>query len=158
MKDYPLEVTCRVSSARFVIAPKEAELRRTLAVVVGDKHFTWPDPEISPAERHRQRLAFRNERVLYRNTSALDGKPLISSFSPDKPYKIVSREKFLDVDNEVHGQPFDFNRPVFDQFAELYLRTLKPNVNQDGEMVNSEYTHFCGWSKDCYLMFDAGNC
>ncbi len=45
---------------------------------------------MSPQERKRLRIAFRNERNLYHRTCALSGQPIISAFSPDKTIPVYS--------------------------------------------------------------------
>lgn len=51
---------------------------------------------------------------------------------------------------------FDFSRPFFEQFRELFLSVPKLNLVQDGEMINSDFTQFTGWLKNCYMAFDCG--
>lgn len=155
---YPRTLVCRSGGESFEISTEEAALRARIGVAIAGHRFSWPDPTLAPRERHRRRLAFRNESTLYRARSSISGAPLVSSFSKDKPYKVCSREEFSRVDNREVGRPFDFNRTLFEQFAELHAATVKPNVVHDGTMQNSDFTHFCGWSKDCYLMFNTGNC
>jgi hypothetical protein len=147
---------CAATGRPFTISEQEAALRAALSPIIGGQKILFPEPKLCPEERQRRRLATRNERILYRTTSAVSGKSLISSYSPDKSYQVVSREEWHQLDNTQFGQDFDFQRPVFEQFAELALKTYKPNVIQDGEMVNSDFTQFCGWSKNCYLTFDSG--
>ncbi len=147
---------CSLTGQPFEVTPAEATLRKRVSPTIGGRVYEWPTPTLCPEERQRRRLLFRNERHLYRNRSAISGAPLISSYSPDKKLKVVSRDEWLQIDNTQFGRPFDFNKTFFEQFGPLLAETYKPNVIQDGEMLNSEFCHFAGWSKNCYLLFDSG--
>ena len=147
---------CETSGNDFGVTAAEALLRRELAFHIAGQIFPLPPPRLCPVERQRRRLAFRNERALFRTTSALSGNAIVSSYSPDKRFKVVSRDEWLSLDNTQFGRDFDFSRPMFEQFAELSSATYKANVIHDGEMLNSDYCHFAGWSKNCYLTFDSG--
>lgn len=149
-------VRCRVSGLDFEVTDTDiAEYERLSPKIAGSK-VLLPPPTISPDERQRRRLAFRNERFLYADTCAVSGKPMISCYSPDKSLQVCERSHWLEQDNCQFGREFDFSRPFFEQFAELFGVTYKANVTHDGEMVNSTYTHFCGWLKNGYLAFDIG--
>jgi len=55
-------------------------------------------------------------------------------------------------DPMAYGQDFDFGRPFFDQFKEVYFKTPRVGVlSRNGE--NSEYTNYEEHSKNCYLTF-----
>ncbi|MCC6953501.1 MAG: hypothetical protein IT290_05240 [Deltaproteobacteria bacterium] len=149
---------CKVCGLSFNVPREEDELRGLLTPVVGANRLELPRPTKCPQCRHMTRLLWRNERTLYRTTCALTHKPVISSFSPDKDFKVCDRAAWLTTDNLDFGRDFDFSRPFFDQFAELYSDTYKAAVIQSGQMDNSAYSHFTGWLKNCYLLFDSGKC
>lgn len=54
-----------------------------------------PLPTLSPKERARRRLCFRNERSLHKRKCDLTGKPVISIYRPDIPHRVYSLE--LDI-------------------------------------------------------------
>lgn len=102
----------------------------------------------------RHRLAFRNERSLYRRKCDATGEEIISIYSPDKPYKIYKSDFWYGDkwDALEYGQEFDFNRPFFEQFAELQLkvpRVALSNING----INSDYCNMTFYNKNCYLVF-----
>lgn len=142
----------------FEVSETDLAFYARVSTVVGGQQLLIPPPTLSPDERQRRRLAFRNERFLYRTTCAITGRSVVSAYSPDLNLKVCGKDAWLDLDNCQFGRPFDFQRPFFEQFAELHRDTFKCSVIQDGEMVNSEFTHFAGWLKNCYLMLDAGKC
>ena len=142
----------------FTVYNEDIELYDKLSPTIGGTKLTIPHPTLCPDERQRRRLAFRNERYLYKRPCAVTGKTIISAYSPDINLQVCSKEEWLKLDNRDFGRDFDFERPFFDQFEELFKDTFKCAVIQDGEMINSSFTHFTGWLKNCYMVFDTGKC
>ena len=102
----------------------------------------------------KNRLCFRNERKLYKRKCDLSGKDIISIYSPDKPYIVYANDVWHSDDWNAldYGQDFDFNRPFFEQFAELQLKVPRtPLINLNSE--NSDYCNMCVGNKNCYLVF-----
>lgn len=149
---------CPISGETFEVEERDLDFYSRIAPQIGERSFPIPPPRVSPRERFRRRLAWRNERHLYRTSCAVSGQPLISVFSPDKPFRIVDRGVWQQIDNRESGREYDFTRPFFEQFAELYRSTFKPNLTQSGEIINSDYAHFVGWLKNCYMALDSGQC
>ncbi|HQH26557.1 MAG TPA: hypothetical protein PLP17_04100, partial [Oligoflexia bacterium] len=148
--------TCALSGNAFEVTTDDQEFYRSSGAVIDGVLYPLPAPTLSPRERLRRRLALRNERNLYKTRCCVSGRALVSVFSPDKPIKVVDCALWREQDNLQFGRPFDFSRPFFQQFDELYRDTYKPHVIHTGETVNSEYCHFAGWVKNCYLVFDIG--
>lgn len=120
------------------------------------KKVDFPAPKKCPTCRQQNRLAFRNERNLFKRHCLLCNKLTISIYSKDKPYKIYCQECFFsDQHNPLeNGREFDFNRSFFDQFAELLRDTpLASLYNLNNE--NTPYANFSGYNKNCYLIFSA---
>ncbi len=130
-----------------------------LSFTFDGKTFNFPFPEESAEERMRLRTSHRNERFIYKNKSAADSKPLLSIYSPDKPYKIYPLDYWFSDkwDSLDYGRDFDFNRPFFDQFHELSLAVPRANmVTMQNE--NSDYTTGTGFCKNCYLINSSEHC
>ncbi len=111
-----------------------------------------PDPNLCPDCRNRRRMAWRNDRVFYRDKSDLSGKSMISLYAPGRSYKIfTASEWYSDVwDPMNYGRDFDFSRPFFEQFLELQKEV--PRMNLDiVNCENSEFCNYCGDDKNCYL-------
>lgn len=116
--------------------------------------FNLPDPIACPDCRMQQRMSFRNERTLYRKPSSLSGKPLISIYAPESPYKVLSQEEWWSDrwDALSYGREFDFNRPFFEQFHDLRLEVPRIALfNADQE--NSEWCQQAFHCKNSYLCF-----
>ncbi len=76
---------CARSGKRFKYQRAELALYRKMNL---------PLPEICPDERHLYRLQCRNRRELFSRNCDISGKPLLSSFAPGGPEKVVSEEEF----------------------------------------------------------------
>ena len=82
------------------------------------------------------------------------GKPMISMYSPDKPYKVYSpdvwqSDKFNPLD---YGKTYDPSKDFFDQLWELYL-DLPALWILAFHNENSEYVSYCANVKNCYMIF-----
>jgi hypothetical protein len=77
-------------------------------------------------------------------------------YSPDKKYRVYE-QKFWWSDNWNpldYGKDFDFSRPFFEQFDELYKKVPLIslwNINAE----NSEYNNNCFSLKDSYMSFNS---
>ena len=111
-----------------------------------------PYLQISPVERLRALLAYRNDRRLYRRKCDATGESLISSYRPDCGFQIVKSDVWWgdSWDGLDFAQNTDPTKPFFQQFAALNRR-----VPREGTSViraeNSDYNSHTRDSKDCYL-------
>lgn len=120
------------------------------------KKMKIPSPNFCPDCRQQRRLAFRNERYLYHRNCDLCGKKVVSIYHPSVSLKVYCTECWWSDkwDPLAYGQDFDFNRPFFDQFAEL--KNKVPHIAlywRDNE--NADYINMSGYNKNCYLIFAA---
>lgn len=110
-------------------------------------------PHFPEAERARRRLAWRNERVLYKRRCDKTAAAIISVHSEDKPYPVWSNAAWWadDWDARDFGREIDFNRPFFEQFVELYA-VVPQQAAQHSKSENCDYTNQSQCNKDCYLV------
>lgn len=150
--------SCRSCKESFVITDEDRAFLKNLVPVIGGKKFELPEPTLCPDCRQQRRLLYRNERVLYPRTCSATGKKFISPLSPDKPFPVYENEYWYGDawDAKQYGRAFDFSRPFFPQFQEL-LHAVPQLGRSCAALQNCEYVNQCGWSKDCYLIFDADN-
>lgn len=116
------------------------------------KHLDLPEPTLCPHCRQQKRLAWRNERNMYKRTCDYTGEQIISMYPPDSPFKVYKSDIWWsDKWNALeYGREFDFNRPFFEQFRELQLEVPRlALVNKQSE--NAQYTNHAGQNKNCYL-------
>lgn len=144
MSDYILK-KCEVSSTDFKVTKSDLSFY---------KKKNLPLPRLSPNERLKRRLSFRNERNLYHRECDSCQKKIISIYSSDKTYPVYCADCWWSDSwsAEDHSRDFDFSRPFFPQFKELLTsvpRLYMYAVNNQ----NSDYTNGTVGNKDCYLIF-----
>ncbi|OGZ89341.1 MAG: hypothetical protein A2581_00465 [Candidatus Staskawiczbacteria bacterium RIFOXYD1_FULL_37_110] len=120
-----------------------------------------PAPTFCPECRFQRRLAFRNERKLFRNVNARTGEKILTIYPPESGIVVYTDEDFRsDVwDPMDYGVDYDFSKPFFEQILELMKKVPRPARNYYVDtMVNSDYSANCGYFKNCYLLFNADYC
>lgn len=150
--DRNMSTTCGSCHQTFLVTDFERGLLKKMAFTFDGKVFELPEPMLCPDCRQRERLVWRNERSLYRRSSDLSGKSIISFYQPNVPYKVYAQDEWWSDqwDALQYGQSFDFNRPFFEQFDELFRKV--PHL---GMMVayaeNSDFCAYSGYYKNSYL-------
>ncbi len=56
------------------------------------------------------------------------------------------------------GREVDFSRPIFEQLKELWQDVPAQNLLSEGTNINSDYIHYAGFAKNCYLIIHADYC
>jgi len=145
----PTVRNCKISGKDFYITDRDEDFYNKINV---------PLPEVSPNERLRRRLLFRNEVNFYKRKSDFSGKEIISIYSPDKPFKVFSYEEWWadNWDGRLFGQNIDFNRSFFEQFKELQKNVPRLSLYLQARNENCSYINYGTWNKSCYLIM-AGN-
>lgn len=146
---------CKNCSESFEITDADLAFYDEIAPLIGGGKIQIPSPTFCPDCRSQRRMAYRNERVLYKRKCDGTGKDILSVFSEDKKYKIYDPEYWYSDkwDAKSYGRDFDFNRPFFEQFAELTMavpQLARSVVN----CQNSDYVNQAGFIKDCFLVFE----
>ena len=101
-----------------------------------------PPPTFCPDCRLIRRMAWRNERSLYKRNCDLCGKSKILQFSADSKYKVYCRECWWsdEWDGVDVGREYDFSRSFFEQYRELLEEVPKAALHTEySTMINSEY-------------------
>ena len=134
---------CKITNQEFEISDKEIAFCKRMGV---------PLPEICRPERIRILMAARNEWKLYRRKCDFSGDEIISAYPPDSPFKIYKNQVWWGNEWNAldYGRDYDFNRPFFEQFAEL-----QKEVPREGTSVfnseNCDYNGHIRESRNCYL-------
>ncbi|MBD3360349.1 hypothetical protein GF366_00945 [Candidatus Peregrinibacteria bacterium] len=137
----------------FQIREEDRDFLKKISPTIGGRFFKIPDPKLSPRERERRRLAFRNERNLYRRKSSLSNENIISFFDKDVKFKVYSHEEWWSDkwDPLDFGAEYDFSGSFFEQFYELQLKVPRPPlINNKAE--NSPYCNFADGNKNCHMI------
>ena len=146
--------TCHHCNQPFEIEQDELDFIDKISPAFAGKKYLFGLPTLCPWCRLRRRLAWRNERYLYKRKCDLSGKEIISIYPPDSPFKIYDKELWWSdkVDNMQYGRDFDFSRPFFEQFNELLLAVPRMAlIGSNNE--NCDYASYISGCKDCYMSF-----
>ena len=144
--------SCGIS---FQITEKDAAFYRDIGPVVQGKRRGVPPPTHCFECRLQRKLAFRNERKLYRRKCSLSGKEIISNFSPVAPCPVYSNDIWYSEqwDPLAFGKDYQETRSFFEQFKELFYATPQPSRVTFAENENSDYCNYNLGFKDSYLCF-----
>lgn len=147
---------CEKTDEEFPIFQSEKEFFVQISPTFAGQKFSIPTPRLCPSEREKRRTVRRNERKLYRRNCDATGKPIITQYAPDAPYKVYDQKVWRgDSWNPLdYWRNFDFSKTFTENYRELYLVVPKLslyNINP----TNSEYCHCCTDLKNCYLVTGA---
>ncbi len=148
-----LTPTCTECQKPFKITEDEAAFINKISPQIGGAKLQIPLPENCPGCRLRARMVHRNEDKFHSAKSFVSGKPLISLYDNDSPYKICAHEEWWNDtwDAADYGQDFDFSRSFFEQFHDLDLKIPRVSVVQLNN-ENSPYSSGTAYCKNCYLI------
>lgn len=140
--------TCQNCQNTFTITEVDQQFYKQINV-----HY----PTFCPNCRLQRRLAFRNERTLYKRTCDLCKQSIVSVYHKDSPYTVYCQRCWWsdNWDPMDYGQEYDFNRAFFEQFRELQLKVPRITL-ANRNPINSPYVSSTTNSKNCYLIFASG--
>lgn len=144
-----MQKTCKSCAKSFEIRKEDLIFYEQVKV---------PPPNFCPDCRAMRRLAYRNERTLYRRTCDLCKKESVSLYPAGTPFPVYCHQCWWSDqwDPLDFGMDWDKSRPFLEQFGEL-----KNKIPRIGllviDSVGSDYTNNAEDNKNCYLLFAAGN-
>ena len=138
--------TCQNCKSSFTIEPEDFQFYERVKV---------PPPTFCPDCRLQRRLAFRNERSLYKDTCDLCKKSFVSMYSPDKPFTVYCKECWYsdNWDPLAYGKEYDWDKPFFAQFRELMLKVPRIGIMHIHTNVNADYANYVAEDKNVYLSY-----
>jgi hypothetical protein len=133
---------CKQCGTAFEVTDEDLEFYEKVSPVFNGEKYLIPPPTHCPQCRQQRRIAWRNERALYKRKCDKTGKEIVSCFPQDSMYTVYCQEAFWadDWDPRDYGKDFDFNRPFFDQFNEL-IKAVPQIALLNMKTENSEYCH-----------------
>lgn len=144
---------CQNCKNSFLIEPEDFDFYKKIQV---------PAPTWCGQCRRQRRLAFRNERSLYKGICVLCKRPIISMYAPrstssgqaDSLYQVACLECWWSDkwNPEDYAMEYDFSKPFFAQLDELFKKVPRPPFMQRNS-VNSPYANPVVESKDVYLSY-----
>lgn len=117
-----------------------------------------PSPLHCPDCRMMRRLAFRNERTLYRKNCDLCKESGVSLYPDGTAFPVYCHKCWWSDkwDAKDFATDYDPNRPFLEQFKELQSKVPRIALLVI-DSVRCDYTNNAGENKDCYLIFAAEN-
>jgi hypothetical protein len=136
---------CQNCHKEFIIEPDDFAFYEKIKV---------PAPTFCSDCRLMRKMAWRNERFLYRTKAANSEKEIFSIYSPKTKVVVYDVEFWLSDgwDQNVSGREYDWNKPFFEQFEDLIHSAPLPSRTINNS-VNSDYANQAGDLKNCYLVF-----
>ena len=141
--------TCQNCKKDFTIEPEDFNFYEKIKV---------PPPTFCPLCRAQRRLAFRNERKLFKVKDAFSDQDIFSTYPTQGGYKVISREEWFGDgwDAMEYGQEIDFIKPFLAQVFDLSKKVPMYNYNVI-RMVNCPYAFNASDLKNCYLICNSNN-
>ncbi len=155
-----MQKQCTKCTAPFEVTDEDLQFYDKISPVFNGVKYSIPAPTHCPDCRQQRRLAQCNERNLYSGVCKLCGDKMLTQYPPNSGVIDYCRECFYSDkwDPRDYGVDFDFSRPFFDQLYELKMRTPAIGLNVQGNLHNSDYIHYAGSCKNCYLINHADFC
>mgnify|MGYP001568252878 CR=1 FL=1 len=134
---------CQNCKKDFVIEPEDFNFYEKIKV---------PPPTFCYLCRAQRRMAFRNERKLFKVKNYLTGQDIFSTHPQVNNKKIITWDEwFTDKwDAMDYGHDYDFLTPFLKQLAELNNKVPIYGLNVI-RMINSPYAFNANSMKNCYL-------
>ena len=143
--------TCQNCHQNFVIEPKDFKFCEKIKV---------PVPTWCPECRMIRRLAWRNERSLYRRKCSLCNQDIISMHSGKPPLKAYCNNCWFSDkwDALAYGREYRWDISFFNQWAQLFFEFPELNLWRIRTNVDSEYINYAADNKRCYLSYSIVGC
>ncbi|MEI7510780.1 MAG: hypothetical protein WCJ84_01340 [Candidatus Peregrinibacteria bacterium] len=152
--------TCSKCQTPFEVTNEDRAFYDKISPVFNGVKYAIPEPTLCPECRQQRRLAIVNERFFYPAKCGLCEKKIITEQPPENNKVIYCREcwhsdKWDPCD---YGRDFDFSKSFFEQIKDLWKTVPVQNLLTEGTNENSEYIHYAGFAKNCYLVMHTDFC
>ena len=148
--------SCNECGASFQMSTSELQFLSQCSPRIGERELPIPPPTLCPPCRRQRRLAWRNERSLFRRSCDKCDQNVISMYPPEAPYRVYCPSCYWSDDwsHTDYGRDVDFTKPIFEQFQELLTEVpLISLINVNSE--NSNYCHRIYGGRNNYMSFIA---
>ena len=145
---------CNKCGWEFFVDESDLKFYEKISPIFAGEKYLIPEPSLCVDCRQQRRLAFRNERKLYKSKSSLRGKDIISIYSPNKNYKVYSPDEWWGESWDAidYWRDYNFEKKFFEQFEELFLSVPKYSISNT-RTDWCDYTNNVIDAKNCYLTF-----
>ncbi len=136
---------CQNCKQSFAIEPEDFNFYKKIGV---------PPPTFCPDCRTVRRISWRNEMSLFRRKCDAPGhdEDIISMYPPDEKLKTYDSSYWWsdNWDQLSYGRDYDFSKPFFQQWSELY-RDFPQQALSNIHAVNSDYCNVAEDSRESYM-------
>ena len=155
-----MRCTCKQCQASFEITDDDLAFYDRVSPVFSNKKYAIPPPTHCPDCRQQRRIAHCNERYLYSGECQLCKTHTLTQYSPTFAQPVYCRDCWHSDkwDARKYGRDFDFSHPFFEQLSDLRKEVPSLALDVQGTLINSDYIHYAGSSKNCYLIMHADFC
>ena len=139
--------TCQNCKQNFTIEPEDFAFYSKVKI---------PPPTFCADCRLARRMMFRNERTLYRRDNTApdkSGEQIVSIHRPGTHYTVYDDRTWWgdSWDPMDYGREYDFSKPFFQQYKELYERIPLINLSITN-MVHCEYCNVAEGDKGSFML------
>lgn len=151
---------CTHCSTAFDVTDDDLAFYDQVSPVFNSKKELIPPPTHCPDCRQQRRICITNERFYYPGICGLCSKRIMTEHPPHGKKQVYCRDCWFSDkwDACSYGKDVDFARPIFEQIREIWEVVPFINLLAEGTNVNSEYIHYAGFAKNCYLISHADFC
>lgn len=152
--------TCQNCHTDFLVTEEDLAFYDRVSPVIAGTKYPIPAPTHCPDCRQQRRIGILNERHYYSANCGLCEKKILSQYPRETHQPTYCRTCWFGDgwDSATYGQDVDFSRSFIEQVKELSRSVPAQNLLTEGTNINSEYIHYAGSAKNCYLINHADFC
>ena len=111
---------CAQCKRSFEITDADLDFYDKVSPILGDKKYALPPPTFCPDCRRHRKLAWRNERTLYKRKCDLCKKDIIGLYPQGTKFPVYCHDCWFsdNWDPFQYGADYDFSKPFFKQFKQ----------------------------------------
>jgi len=150
---------CKQCEKEFIVEDEDLKFYENISPTFDGQHFAIPSPTLCPDCRMRRRVAWRNERNLYKRKCDLCQKQIVALYEQESPFTVYCQECFWSDkwDPTKFALEYDSSKSFIEQVKEIQKKAPRlALLNSLSE--NSEFTNHSARNKDCYLVFSSFEC
>src|SRR3989344_1432586 len=138
--------SCQNCKKDFTVEPDDFEFYEKIKV---------PPPTFCFDCRLKRKLAYINERTLFKRKCDSCSQDTISMYSPKSEYKVFCTKCYNNRnDCREYGKEYDFSRPFFEQFNEVLKKVPRLHLmHKNNNAERCEYANYTYKSRNVYLSF-----
>ena len=148
---------CKQCDVEFEISDQDQAYLERVSPEYGGKKFLILQPLLCHDCRQQRRIAWRNERNLYKRKCSSSGKTIIAMYHEGHPFPVYDNDVWWgdSWDARDFGRDFDFDRSFFEQIKELHDEVPHFALAvATTTCENSDYANHAGYLKNCYLVYN----